>query len=62
MVVPKGAGELGFTATRRAYLAVSAGSVFVFTNGIQAFANLQTMLEHDYYSNVLFSAGFRLEL
>ena len=44
------------------FLTISAGAVFVFKQGLQGFANMQTMAGHGYYDNVIASLGFRLEL
>jgi len=44
------------------FIDLSAGGVFVFANGFQAFANVQTLLAHEYFSSVIVSAGLRWEL
>lgn len=44
------------------FFELSAGSVFVFKKGTQAFINFQTMLSNDVYDSFIASAGLRLEL
>lgn len=46
----------------RNFVELGAGAVFVFSGGNQAFVRIQTLLEHDYYDNYIFSAGFNIEL
>ncbi len=40
---------------------LSAGGVFVFKGGTQAFINLQTLLAHEYFDSFVANAGLRLE-
>ncbi len=44
------------------FFELSAGSVFVFKKGTQAFINLQTLLANDIYDSFIVSAGLRFEL
>lgn len=41
---------------------VSAGFVLVFKGGLQGFANIQTLVGHDYYDSTIASLGLRYEL
>ncbi|MES2825566.1 MAG: autotransporter outer membrane beta-barrel domain-containing protein [Pseudomonadota bacterium] len=44
------------------FFELSAGSVFVFKNGTQAFVNVQTLVGNDQYDSFIASAGMRFEL
>ncbi len=46
----------------REFLEMSLGAVAIFKNGWQGYANLQTLIGHDFFDNTIVSLGFQVAL